>query len=155
MALTAEQKAANKVKTLARDRAYRERRRAYNDALEAALAPLPLRIVDKHPKVEPDAVVQAAWDADAAYEAAWAAARKEEATIREQIAKLQELLKNVGDRHNTPELAAVRRDAYSALYAARSAAEQAVKAQYPDVAGVFSAAQWGAIVGFDADATAQ
>lgn len=152
MALTAEQKAANKVKTQARDRAYRDRRRAYTEALDAALAPLPLRAEDKHPKVEPVAVVQAAWAADAAFDAAWAAARKEEAAIREQIAQLQDSLKTVGDRHNTTQLAAVRRDAYSALSAARSAAEQEVKDQFPDVAGVFSAAQWGAIVGFDADA---
>ncbi|MBU9200079.1 hypothetical protein KTD31_01510 [Burkholderia multivorans] len=151
MALTAEQKAANKVKSLARDRAYRERRNAYRAAVDAALAPLPLRPADQDPKVAPAAVVQAAWAADAAYDAASAAANEEEAAIRAQIAQLEQSLKGVRARHKTTELADVRRDAYSALSAARKAAEEAVNAQYPDVAGVFSAAQWGAIVGFGAD----
>jgi hypothetical protein len=151
MALTAEQKAANKVKTQARDRAFRERRSTYRDALDAALAPLPLRPADQDPKVAPSEVVQAAWAADEAFDAAFSAARQEEAAIREQIALLQDSLKGVGDRHNTTELAAARRQAYSALSAARNEAETAVKAQYPDVANVFSAAQWGAIVNFGAD----
>jgi hypothetical protein len=151
MALTAEQKAANKVKTQARDRAFRERRATYRDALDAALAPLPLRPDETDPKVAPAAVVQAAWLADAAFDAAFAAAREEEAAIRAQLAQLEQSLKGVGDRHNTTELAAVRRQAYSALSTARSVAESAVKAQYPDVASVFSAAQWGAIVDFGAE----
>lgn len=152
MALTAEQKNANKEKRLARDRAYRLRYNEWQAALKAALAPLPLRQEDLGKNVEPAEVVQAAWAADARFDAALAAAEQEERSIRDQITKLQESLKGVRERHNMNDLADVRRNAYSALSAARKSAEEAVDAEYSDVARVFSAAAWGAKVGFAAEA---
>ncbi|WP_060059926.1 hypothetical protein [Burkholderia ubonensis] len=152
MALSAEQKAANKEKRLARDRAYRARYNEWRDARTAAAAPFPRRPEEQDPKVTPDAVVLAAWAADARFDAAFEAVRQEEETIRDQIAQLEESLKGVRNRHNTSELAKVRSAAYDALNAARKTAGDAVDAQFADVAHAHSAAAWGAKVGFDADA---
>lgn len=149
MALTAEQKAANKEQRQARDRAYRARYNARRDAMSAALATLPMRKEDLGAGVTPAAVVLEAWAADTQYDAAQRAATLEEQSIREQIAKLQESLQGVRARHHLPELATVRREAYSALSLARKKAEDAVDAAYPDVAQTHSAAAWGAKVGFD------
>ncbi|KWA84138.1 hypothetical protein WL29_22505 [Burkholderia ubonensis] len=151
MALTAEQKAANKQKQQARDRAYRERYREWQAARDKALAPLPRRKDDVAPGVAPGPESLAAWDANTKLDEAVAAAEQEEAAIREQIARLQESLKGVRERHNTTALAAVRRNAYDALNAARTAAEKAVDAQFADVAHVYSAVEWSAKTGFDAD----
>lgn len=149
MALTPEQKEANKKLRSERDRAYHERRRAWSKAREAAVASLPMRQEDLNPKVAPAALSLAAWEAEAQSEAAFEASCAEEKAIREKIAELTESLKTVYNRHNRAELNNIRKDAFTALITARNVAEAAVDAQYPDVAKVSSAAEWGPKNGFN------
>lgn len=138
MNLTGEQKAANRDARKARDRAYQARRKVYETALEAALAPYPYGSTDT--PVAP--VTQAAREATKAFDAAVEAARIEEQGIHAQIAKLEESLKYTRERYGIPQLRETRDAAGEALRSARASAEKEVRARFPDIVGVYSAAEW-------------
>lgn len=148
MRMTPEQKEANKKITKARDKAYRERRREYEAAMTLALAPFPLKPEDGDASSLVSEESKAYWAATERFEQVLKAVNDEEMKIRAQIAELQESLKTVRDRHDYSGGHAARNEAHTAVFAARRTVEDQVKAEFSDIADVFYAAQWGAIVDF-------
>lgn len=133
MALTDLQKAQNKAAALVRNRAHNARAKQHRAALAAA---------------ESDALVSQAY---AAYQAANQACeeavqrnRSEIEKLRQQIEALQEQARALERNPLIEELASARRTASDAWQRQKTAALNAVEAQYPDLQGSarFSAAAW-------------
>lgn len=131
MALSTEEKAANKARFKARDAAFAARRRAYHAAREAALKTF-----------ESSPAQQEANLANSALNAAMNDVRAAERVIDEQIAVLQEQRKALREVHRIDELANFRSKVTTAAIKARDAVETVVDAQFIDVANVHSAVTW-------------
>lgn len=129
--LTEKQKAANKVARRARDQAFKVRRAEYEAAKQAAVA-----VVDNGPLAAERKA------ADDSFDAGLREANAEERRIEEQIRLLQAEKASVREKLGIAALADARTKSGDAYYRAKKNAEQAVDAAYPDVAGVFSAAEW-------------
>lgn len=132
--LTAEQKTANRENFKARDRAFNARRKEWRTARDAALADFD----NKSP--EQLAMTQAM----AASEEARAVRDTDAAELRQQIAVLEARIAGLDDKHRLSELFEVRRTTVNARNKARSALQERMDNEFPDVSSVSSAVQWAA-----------
>lgn len=131
--LSPEQKALNKQAAQLRNRAYAARQKAYREDAEAAEQAL--RDGD---------LGHATREADLAFDRALSARSSARLEIEAQIAQLQLKLANLlasHEKHIEPCRAA-RKEAWDRLRAAQTAANETVKAKYPDVADCWSASAW-------------
>lgn len=135
--LTAEQKEENKVARRLRDSAFKERRAAYEAAKETAVS-----AVRNGPLA---AEFKAAQDA---FDDVTLRVQDEERRIDEQIRQLQAERATLREKFGQSEANDLRKKTNEAYYSALHAAERAVAQQYPDVAGVYSAAAWEAKGGY-------
>jgi len=132
--LTPEQKAQNKIHTKARDAAFRERKRAYDDAVKKAEADL--RETAEHKRMV---------EACERSEASLTERNRRRREIEEQIKVLQEQIKSLEATLGVPDLNAARIETNRAFYQLKAAKMAEVAAQFPDVANLYSAAQWEAL----------
>lgn len=142
--LTAEQKEENKVARRLREKAFKERRAAYEAAKEAAVS-----AVRNGPLAsEFNAALEA-------FDNLTLRVQDEERRIDEQIFQLQAERAALREKFGHSAANDLRKKTNEAYYSALHAAERAVDQQFPDVAGVYSAATWEAKGGYTppADAT--
>lgn len=137
--LTPEQKALNKEATKLRDKAYWVRSKAYDKERDAAKK-----------QIEDGTLMQAARDADMAFNGAIDARNKAEDEIKAQIRELQRRLDQTRIDHEPIINAAkaVRTKAWDAKHKAENAAIATVEAKYPDMVGCYSAAAWKSFEAF-------
>lgn len=129
--MTEAQKAANKVARRTRDQAFKVRRAEYDAAKQAAVD-----VIDNGPLAKEYKAANDAFDAGVREAAA------EELRITELIQQLQAEKAAVREKLGIEALSVARKKTWDAWYRAKRDAEQAVDAAYPDVAGVYSAAEW-------------
>lgn len=129
--LTEAQKQENKEARRLRDQAFKLRRAAYETARQKAKDELEASSLNAE-RLQANSALNVAQDEAAA----------EEARIRAEIAKLQAQLANVRIERGIEALNNARVTTNDAYYRARRQAENAVDAAYPDVANVYSAAEW-------------
>jgi predicted nucleic acid-binding Zn-ribbon protein len=132
--LSAEQKAANREVFKARDRAFNARQKEWRTARDAALAEFDAN--------SPEYLTMT--QAMAASEEARRARDADAAELRQQIAALEERIAGLDDKHRLSELFEVRGTAVNARNKARSALQERMDNEFPDVSSVFSAVQWAA-----------
>jgi hypothetical protein len=133
MALTPEEKKANREYFKVRDRAFSDRRDAFRKALNTAQAEF---------KASPEE--QAYETAHAAFEAAFNQVEVERRDIENQIRALREQQEGLRAKHNIDQLADARRNAAEVRRKAQVVVDTRIAREYSDVAGVLSAADWEA-----------
>lgn len=131
MALSTEEKAANKAQFKSRDAAFAARKREYRKAREAAAQAFETSTENREASV-----------ADSAFDAAMRDVREAECAIDEEIAVLQAKRNALREVHRVDLLAKVRSNAWSHAIKKRDALEDEVDARFVDVANVTSAVAW-------------
>lgn len=131
--LTPEQKAANKLASQERSKAFSARRKVYDREMAAAMATA---------AQQPEHAAMVA--AHEAFELAIAQRNDAVSAIDDEIVRLQARREDVRKEHGLAvDAAKARRDlTFSANAASKQALTDAVKAAYPDMAGVFLSSQW-------------
>lgn len=135
--LTEEQKEANKAARRMREKAFKERRAAYEAEKEAAVS-----AVRNGPLATEFNAAQDAFDE------VTLRVQDEERRIDEQIRQLQAERAALREKFGQSAANDLRKKTNEAYYGALHAAERAVDQKYPDVAGVYSAAAWEAKGGY-------
>lgn len=141
--LTPQQKAENKQHAAARNAAFNARRKAYRAAYEE---------VEKECLQSPEH--QAFLSANQRLDEAQAQKREHEKELLDQIAALKEKISRLPDFYGIPELNEQRKQAHKVFYAVKIQCLRDVAASFPDVADVYSAAQWEALGHFNPQAEA-
>lgn len=141
--LTPEQKAQNKQHAAARNAAFNARRKAYRAAYEE---------VEKECLQGPEH--QAFLSANQRLGEAQAQKREHEKELLDQIAALKEKISRLPDFYGIPELNERRIQTNKAFFEFKNQRLKDVSALFPDVADVYSAAQWEALGHFNPQAEA-
>lgn len=141
--LTPEQKAQNKQHAAARNAAFNARRKAYRAAYEE---------VEKECLQGPEH--QAFLSANQRLGEAQAQKREHEKELLDQIAALKEKISRLPDFYGIPELNELRIQTNKAFFELKNQRLKDVSALFPDVADVYSAAQWEALGHFNPQAEA-
>lgn len=141
--LTPEQKAQNKQHAATRNAAFNARRKAYRAAFEK---------VEKECLQGPEH--QAYLSANQRLDEAQAQKREHEKDLLEQIAALKEKISRLPDFYGIPELNERRIQTNKTFFEFKNQRLKDVSALFPDVADVYSAAQWEALGHFNPQAEA-
>lgn len=126
------ERSAKKQASLDRARAFRARYKEYHDTKDREMQAWEAASVLRH------ALDQTAAALDVAREAA----QRDRERLLDRIVVLKTEIEGLPQKHRIDELALARTATSKAFFAEKDAMEKSIDARFPDVAGVFSAAQW-------------